>query len=107
MKEIIKKYFEYFSNKDIQMLKNLFSNEISLKDWEINANGFDEVVQANIKIFNNVETIKVSLDEYYEYKKSCVCLIDILVNKKETLKVIDVIRFDENNKILEISAYKQ
>ena len=107
MKEIIKKYFEYFSNKDIQMLKSLFSMKVSLKDWEINANGFDEVVQANIKIFNNVETIQVSLVEYFEHKKSCVCLIDILVNKKETIKVIDVIRFDENNKILDISAYKQ
>ena len=107
MKKIIEKYFEYFSNKDIQMLKSLFSMKVSLKDWEINANGFDEVVQANIKIFNNVETIQVSLVEYYEHKKSCVCLIDILVNKKETINVIDVIRFDENNKILEISAYKQ
>ena len=107
MKEIIKKYFEYFSNKDIEMLKSLFSNNVTLKDWEINVNGFDEVVQANIKIFDNVETIQVTLVEYYEHKKSCVCLIDILINKKEILNVIDIIRFDENNKILEISAYKQ
>ena len=107
MKEIIKKYFEYFSNKDIEMLKSLFSKNVTLKDWEINVNGFDEVVQANIKIFDNVETIQVTLVEYYEHKKSCVCLIDILVNKKEILNVIDIIRFDENNKISEISAYKQ
>ena len=107
MKEIVEKYFEYFSNKNIQLLKNLFSKKISLKDWEINANGYDDVIQANINIFNNVETIEVHLEEYYENKKSCVCLIDILINKKELLKVIDVIKFDKDNKILEISAYKQ
>ena len=107
MRKIIEKYFEYFSNKDIEMLKSLFSKNVTLKDWEINVNGFDEVVQANIKIFDNVETIQVTLVEYYEHKKSCVCLIDILVNKKEILNVIDIIRFDENNKISEISAYKQ
>ena len=35
MKELVKKYFEYFSNKDIEKLSDMFSEEIILQDWDI------------------------------------------------------------------------
>ena len=35
------------------------------------------------------------------------CEIDILINKKDKLKVVDIIKFDEDKKIISISAYKQ
>ena len=107
MKEMIKKYFEYFSNKDIEMLKKLFSKNITLKDWEIKADGYDQVVEANMKFFSSVDNIKISLIDYFEKNKDCICLIEILINEKNTLKIIDVIKFDDQNLIKEISAYKQ
>ena len=42
------------------MLKKMFSKNITLKDQEIKADGYEEVVKANIKIFNTVNSIKVS-----------------------------------------------
>ena len=107
MYQLIKKYFEHFSNKNIQMLKKMFSKNITLKDWEIKADGYDQVVEANLKIFNSVDSIKVSLIDYFEKDKDCICLIEILINEKDILKVIDVIKFDDQNLIKEISAYKQ
>ena len=66
--EIAKKYFEFFSNKDIQNLKNLFSENIILKDWEIEANGIKSVLEANQNIFNSVDSIVVSLRNIYQDK---------------------------------------
>lgn len=107
LKEIVKNYFDIFSNKDIQNLKKLFSNDITLKDWEIEANGIDEVIEANLKIFNSVETITVTPQEIYQDNFVTICIIDVLINKKETLKVIDIIKFNKNKKIEKISAYRQ
>tara|TARA_B100000900_G_C20401309_1_gene642869 strand:- start:469 stop:798 length:330 start_codon:yes stop_codon:yes gene_type:complete len=107
LKEIVKSYFDIFSNKDIQNLKNLFSNDIILKDWEIEANGIDEVIEANLKIFNSVETINVTPQEIYQDNFVMICIIDVLINKKEKLKVIDIIKFNKNKKIEKISAYRQ
>jgi hypothetical protein len=107
MNQLIKKYFEHFSNQNIQMLKKMFSKNIILKDWETKADGYDQVVEANLKIFNSVDSIKVLLIDYFEKDKDCICLIEILINEKDILKVIDVIKFDDQNLIKEISAYKQ
>jgi len=89
------------------MLKEMFSDNIILKDWEINAIGITQVIDANMKIFNSVESINVTLIEYFEDKKNCICLLEVSINNKEIINVIDVIRFDNHNKIKEISAYKQ
>ena len=105
--EIAKIYFDSFSNKDIQSLKSLFSKKISLKDWDIEAKGINEVIEANKKIFNSVESIVVTPKNIYQEKFVVICEIDILINKSEKLKVIDILKFNEHKKIEEISAYKQ
>lgn len=107
LKEIVKIYFKYFSNKDLQNLENLFSENITLKDWDINVIGKQEVLKANKNIFESVESILVTLSKIYQDKNVVLCEIDILINRKEKLRVIDIIKFDENNKIKEILAYKQ
>ena len=107
VKELINQYLKFFSSKDIEMLKEMFSDNIILKDWEINAIGITQVIDANMKIFNSVESINVTLIEYFEDKKNCICLLEVSINNKEIINVIDVIRFDNHNKIKEISAYKQ
>ena len=91
MRILIDTYFKFFSSKDINSLKKMFSNEIILKDWEINAVGINQVVEANKKIFNSVNSIEISIIEYFEFNKNRICLIDILINKKETIKAPGII----------------
>ena len=42
-----KEYFKTFSNKDLLGLENMFSKDVSLRDWEIEATEIDEVLKAN------------------------------------------------------------
>ena len=104
---ITKLYFQYFSEKDIQNLELLFSENIRLVDWEINVIGKKNVIEANKKIFNSVDSIKVTPLNIFQDKLVMTCEIDILINKKDKLKVVDIIKFDEDKKIISISAYKQ
>ena len=107
MENLVKTYFEIFSNKDIIGLENLFSDDVFLQDWDILAKGKKQVLDANKNIFDSVESISVTLNNLYLDKLVAICLIEIIINNEETLKVIDIIKFNDENKIIEVSAYKQ
>ena len=107
MENLVKTYFEIFSNKDIKGLENLFSDNVILQDWEILAKGKKQVLDANKNIFDSVESISVTLNNLYLDKLVAICLIEIIINNEETLKVIDIIKFNHENKIIKVSAYKQ
>jgi hypothetical protein len=107
MENLINTYFKAFSNKDIRCLEALFSNEIVLKDWEIFAKGKKEVLLANKNIFDSVDTISADLKELYLVDVVAICLVEITINKVDILKVVDIIKFNDNKQIEEISAFKQ
>jgi len=107
MENLVKTYFEIFSNKDIKGLENLFSDDVFLQDWDIVAKGKKQVLDANKNIFDSVESISVTLNNLYLDKLVAICLIEIIINNEEILKVIDIIKFNDENKIIEVSAYKQ
>jgi hypothetical protein len=104
----LRRYFNRFSNKDITSLSEMFSEDVALKDWEIESNGKSNVVDSNQKIFDSVETIKVSLVSIYKKENcedySCEILID--VNGSEKLNVIDLISFDKSGLIEKVKAFK-
>ena len=107
LENVARLYFKLFSDKDIVNLKKLFSKNITLRDWELHANGIDDVVKANRDIFNNTKSISVKPKNIYQDGLVAVCEIQILINDIDILNVIDVIKFDKNKKIVNISAYKQ
>ena len=107
MENLVKTYFEIFSNKDIKGLENLFSDDVILQDWDILAKGKKQVLDANKNIFDSIDSISVTLNNLYLDELVAICLIEIIVNNEETLKVIDIIKFNDENKIIEVSAYKQ
>lgn len=106
MKEACHYYFEKFSNKDIDKLFELFTDDVKLEDWNISVKGKEEVIKANKNIFNSVETIKVKPISLFEDGDTVCCEIIITVNDIEKIEVMDVITFDEQLKIKKIKAYK-
>ena len=106
LKKLSINYFELFSNKDIENLKLMFDSNVKLRDWEIDAQGIDDVIKANLNIFNSVDTIKVHPILIVEEGNFIFAEINIIVNDKETLKVVDIIEFNSNFKIISIRAFK-
>ena len=106
LKEKVSSYFECFSSKKITSLKDFFSTDIVLRDWEIEAHGIDEVIEANKNIFNNVKSIFVEIKNLYQEENIVIGEIKITINQSETLYVVDIFEFNESNKIKRIFAYK-
>jgi hypothetical protein len=107
--DTIKKYFVNFENKNLEGLKRLFSDDVTLSDWNISAKGLHDVMNANSNIFNSVSSIKIIQNTTYQDKnnKKFACDISIVINGSETLDVVDLIEFDGNGKIKRVNAYKK
>jgi len=104
---IIEKYFKLFSNKDLDGLQDLFDKDVSLKDWDINVEGFNNTVQAFHNIFTSVEVIDVTIKDIYGANNKFTCVIEIDIDNLATLKVVDLIIVTDDGLIDSISAYKQ
>ena len=103
-------YFTTFSEKDSEGLRSMFANNITLRDWEIMANGIDEVVDTNQNIFDSVETIIATPITVFDFEASeysvVVAELEITINDEETILVTDILEFDDSEKIKSIRAYK-
>jgi hypothetical protein len=106
LKEIILKYISIFNKQDTDDLKLLFDKKIRLQDWEINVKGIKKVINANKNIFKTTPTLKVKIEKIYCIKKTAICILNIRVNKKKFIKVVDIIDVNDKNKIISIRAYK-
>lgn len=110
-KEKLEKYFKTFSNQDLDGLSRMFSDDVILVDWDTNVSGKEEVLEANKKIFQSVDTIDVVPYFYYVGDESYAIEIDVIVNvgkeTEETIQVVDIISFNEDGLIQSIEAYKR
>lgn len=106
-KDDLIKYFKVFSDKNIDTLSEMFSDDVELKDWNISTSGKKNVVNGNKDIFDNVDTILVTPIQFYSNSETSYAVqISILVNSEEKLDVIDVIEFDNSGLIKSINAFK-
>lgn len=106
MKNTALQYFEAFSKRDINALSGMFSKDVTLKDWEINAIGVDAVLDANAKIFSVVKNLTVKPLNVYLDGNTVIAELEITINGSKSIKVIDVIEFTNAGKICAIRAYK-
>ncbi len=106
LKDLTLNYFSTFSNQDADGLRELFSRDVSLRDWEISANGIDDVISANQGIFDSVKTISIIPIEICETGNMTASEIEIHINNEETLRVVDVLEFNGDGKISAVRAYK-
>jgi len=107
IKDIVKKYFNYFANKNLYNLSLTFNPNITLRDWTASIKGKKNVLNFNKKIFNKFKKIKIKLSLicYNEKLNICSCKIFVSLDNIK-LNVIDLIYFDKNYKIKKIEAYK-
>ena len=103
---ITKTYFSCFSNKDTINLSKLYSEDIRLKDWEIDIEGKDELIKKNVAIFNDFESIKIKPLNILCKDDYTFSQIEICINNVTFLEVVDIINFDKDGKIKFIRAYK-
>ena len=103
-------YFDTWNKHDLPGLRALLADDATLRDWDVEVAGRDAVVAANAKIFAAVPGIKIEVLTTHVAVNTTTVVCEILVRtnneKGEVLKVVDVISFDEESKIVSVRAYK-
>jgi hypothetical protein len=106
LKELAMNYFEAFSNADIAHLQTLFSDKVCLRDWSIDVVGIESVIIENSKIFKTLKGISVEVLNLYEDTQTVVAELVISADGVPAIKVVDILNFNEEHKIVSIRAYK-
>ena len=102
---ISKKYFETWENKDLVELSRLFSKEISIEDWNGSCNGIDEAIHFNKNIFEEINSLRVDIEDLYTVTNTVVAKINIFADGA-SIPVVDIVEFDNEGKIKSIKAYR-
>jgi hypothetical protein len=97
-------YFEAFNNKSIQKLSQLYSPTIRLVDWDIDISGREEVLNANSELFNLDFELRVN--KTYQINNKTFNEITITIGE-DVLEIMDVITFNKEFQIENITAYKR
>ena len=104
-------YLNAFSSKRIDILNDMFSDDIVLYDWETKYIGKHLVLQANKNIFESFSMIQVNPINIINNNKKLVVAaqIEIIFNneKQKPLYVVDIITYNDNHKIKSIIAYNR
>ena len=106
IEKIALKYFEYFSNKDINSLGNLLADDIYLRDWEVESIGINNVLKTIKEIVNKLKSIRVEILNILIVDLTIVCELKITIDYSIILLVVDILEFDKSGKIKSIRAYK-
>ena len=106
IKEIALSYFKTFSQKNINGLSEMFDDNVTLRDWDIDTQGIESVLKANLNIFQKVKNINVIPQNIISEKNFIAAELKIIVNDAEELKVVDLIEFNKKGKIISIKAFK-
>ena len=105
LKALAQQYFETFSRKDLGGLALMFHKDVALFDWKISAEGIHDVLAANKKIFDSVDSIRVVPMDLYQDDNVVVAELNIVINENVVIAVADVLTF-EDDKIVMVRAYK-
>ena len=106
IKDTALSYFKTFSEKDIDGLREIFDDDVTLRDWDIDKKGIENVLKANLNIFQNVKTINAIPQNIISENNFVFAELKIVVNDDEELKVVDLIEFNKKGKIISIKAFK-
>ena len=105
--ELGNKYFLYFENKDIFSLKNIYSKKIILSDPIIKeVIGIENVLKVNRDFFKSSEKIKLYQKKIFVDYYTNTMIAELVIHfDKNIVKVIDIIEFNSDKKIIKIKAY--
>lgn len=100
-------YLKSFAEKDIGSLEVLFADTVSLADWDGHLIGKDNIIEFNKKVFASINSISIDIVKVAVGQNTVMAELRITLNNSTTLNVVDVIEFDDDNKIQSIKAYKR
>jgi hypothetical protein len=100
------RYFKAFAEKDLGSLDVLLADDIVLTDWQGQAIGKDAVLALSATIFNGCKNLGVDIEKMAIGQDTIMAELGINIDNVK-VHVVDVLDYDQDNKIKRIRAYKR
>jgi hypothetical protein len=105
------KYFEAFSNKDLDTLEALYAQNVYLRDWQGTHVGMYAVLTENKRLFADADAIVLRpVALHCDLDASTIAAeLEIMISAGEEthcFPVVDIVEFNEAKEIVSIRAYK-
>ena len=96
-------YFKAFNEKDLDTLSELYSEDVTLKDWTGEWHTKPLVLEENNNLFTSQPKLHINLNRLENKSITSYCYISIELEDTK-LEVMDCIYFNEEGKISHIEA---
>ena len=77
-----------------------------MRDWTLDASGIESVLKVYTYIYKSLSNIVVNVVNLYEIEPTVVAELIITAKEINSIRVVDILSFDDNGKIRSIRAYK-
>jgi hypothetical protein len=96
-------YFKAFNEKDLETLSELYSEDVTLKDWMGRWETKPMVLEENNNLFTSQPHLSITLNRIENKSNTSYCYISIGLEDTK-LEVLDCIYFNKGGKISHIEA---
>ena len=106
----VKKYLAAFAAKDLDQLDEIYSDDITIRDWEDTISGKEQVLMANKHLFNITDHISIHIKDVAYNNKIIFVNVDLIAisgKDKVHLPVMYMVEINDKGKISYINAFKQ
>jgi len=106
LEQLSRYYITFFGLENVEQIKNLYSDTVSLIDWNGEWDGKDNVLLENRRFFDE-NTFIITLLESATSSRKTFNRVRLQIEGGDTLDIMYVFTFDSDDKIFEIKGYKR
>jgi len=98
-------YIAAYARKDLAAIDAMLAPDASLRDWNLSVQGKAATLAETAKNFAAVATIDIDILALYASEDAVAGELKIVVDRREELRVVDVITFNAQGAVVSIRAY--
>ncbi|MDR7333006.1 nuclear transport factor 2 family protein [Roseateles asaccharophilus] len=102
---LIRTYLAAYAARDLAAVEPLFADGITLRDWKIRVAGKAAALAETRKNFEAVQSLRIAVLAAYEREGGAAAELEIVVDGRDTLYVVDVFDIDADGRIAAIRAF--
>ena len=102
---LIHAYLSAYAARDLAAVEPLFADGITLRDWKIRVVGKAAALAETRKNFEAVQSLQITVLAAYERGGGAAAELEIVVDGRDTLYVVDVFDIDADGRIAAIRAF--
>jgi ketosteroid isomerase-like protein len=102
---LVRAYLAAYAARDLAAIEAMFADAVTLRDWKIRVAGKAAALDETRKNFESVQSLQITVLAAYGRDGGAAAELEIVVDGRDTIHVVDAFDFDASGRITAIRAY--